>query len=450
MSDPALAGYWGSGDVDQAMDTARGVIAANPGKVDDIKMSLLDKDKEIAMRRRLPPGVRMYTGGAQLGCGNRRLGRDRQRRIAGGNRDRDAHRSGAQFGSASPAAAGPAGQAAGNRRARRLFAVARRGGHHRPRHPDLRRRFAFLVVIMATDTPSFIPQVIGIVGLGLVGTALGAAASCVVLAVFNSADVLAVVEGEDGLYDVPAMACIIGCSTGAPEVLEALAARLEQRSIDFIEAPLSGSSQKIAAGAATLLLGGQADALRRYAPVFGAIATSQIHVGGAGMGARNHGIAELLEYARASAMPLAIEPLHPMYATDRACINTLEQALDVCDALDPARTGALGVAVDVYHVWWDPKMQAQIERAGSGPQGQALSRLLAFHVCDWLTLTRDMLNDRGMMGDGVIDIPRIRGLIEANGFAGYSEAEIFSTANWWQRETGEVLRTCIERHRGFV
>ena len=155
------------------------------------------------------------------------------------------------------------------------------------------------------------------------------------------------------------------------------------------------------------------------------------------------GIAELLDYARSVRMPLAIEPLHPMYAADRACINTLEQALDVCDRLDPERSGALGVAVDVYHVWWDPKLQAQIERAGK-------DRLLAFHVCDWLTPTADLLNDRGMMGDGVIDIPRIRGWVEAQGFAGYSEVEIFSAANWWQRDHGEVLDTCIQRHRSAV
>jgi len=155
------------------------------------------------------------------------------------------------------------------------------------------------------------------------------------------------------------------------------------------------------------------------------------------------GIAELLDYARSVRMPLAIEPLHPMYAADRACINTLEQALDVCDRLDPERSGALGVAVDVYHVWWDPKLQAQIERAGK-------DRLLAFHVCDWLTPTTDLLNDRGMMGDGVIDIPRIRGWVEAQGFAGYSEVEIFSAANWWQREHGDVLDTCIQRHRCAV
>lgn len=155
------------------------------------------------------------------------------------------------------------------------------------------------------------------------------------------------------------------------------------------------------------------------------------------------GIAATLDYARQAGMPLAIEPLHPMYAADRACVNTLEQALDLCDALDPQRSGALGVAVDLYHVWWDPKLQAQIERAGR-------ERLLAFHVCDWLVPTRDLLTDRGMMGDGVIEIPKIRGWVEAAGFAGYSEVEIFSAENWWKREGGEVLETCITRHRSAV
>jgi sugar phosphate isomerase/epimerase len=155
------------------------------------------------------------------------------------------------------------------------------------------------------------------------------------------------------------------------------------------------------------------------------------------------GIEKLLAYAKSCNMPLAIEPLHPMYAADRACINTIEQALDVCDKLDPAKTGALGVAVDVYHVWWDPKLQQQIERAGH-------NRLLAFHVCDWLTPTRDLLNDRGMMGDGVIDIPKIRAWVEAQGFQGFSEVEIFSTENWWQRDHSEVLETCISRHRSAV
>ncbi len=150
------------------------------------------------------------------------------------------------------------------------------------------------------------------------------------------------------------------------------------------------------------------------------------------------GIAATLEYAKNVGMPLAIEPLHPMYAADRACVNTMEQALDLCEAIDPDRSGMLGVAVDVYHVWWDPKLEAQIARAGR-------DRLLAFHVCDWLVPTRDLLNDRGMMGDGIIDLPRIRGYVEAAGYSGFHEVEIFSELDWWQRDADEVLRTCKQR-----
>jgi sugar phosphate isomerase/epimerase len=163
----------------------------------------------------------------------------------------------------------------------------------------------------------------------------------------------------------------------------------------------------------------------------------------AGARAQVHGaIAEMLEYARQANMPLAIEPLHPAYAADRACVNTTKQALDICDQLDPQGTGMLGVALDVYHIWWDPELLPQIARAGS-------NRLLAFHVCDWLVPTRDILNDRGMMGDGVIDIKSVRSAVEAQGFDGYSEIEIFSN-DWWGKPMDEVLRTCIERHRTVV
>jgi len=154
------------------------------------------------------------------------------------------------------------------------------------------------------------------------------------------------------------------------------------------------------------------------------------------------GIAATLDHARACAMPLAIEPLHPMLAADRACINTLEHALDICDALDPARSGMLGVAADVYHIWWDAKLAAQIARAGP-------ERLLALHVCDWLVPTCDLLNDRGMMGDGIIELRKIRGWMEEAGYAGAAEAEIFSD-RWWQRPLAEVLDICIERHRSVV
>jgi sugar phosphate isomerase/epimerase len=153
-------------------------------------------------------------------------------------------------------------------------------------------------------------------------------------------------------------------------------------------------------------------------------------------------IAEMLAYAQDAHMPLAIEPLHPAYAADRACVNTTMQALDICDQLDPQRSGALGVALDVYHIWWDPEVLPQIARAGQ-------DRLLAFHVCDWMVPTTDILNDRGMMGDGVIDIRSLRSAVEAEGFSGYSEIEIFSN-QWWDRPMDEVLQTCIERHRSVV
>ncbi len=176
----------------------------------------------------------------------------------------------------------------------------------------------------------------------------------------------------------------------------------------------------------------------------GALAGAPAHKDIAGARAQvADGIATLLDDARERGMPLAIEPLHPMYAADRACINTLEQALDLCDRLDPGASGALGVAVDAYHVWWDPKLQAQIKRAGR-------RRLLAFHVCDWLLPTTDLLEDRGMMGDGVIDLRQMRGWVEDVGFSGYAEVEIFSRANWWQHDGGEVLDTCIERFKRCV
>jgi sugar phosphate isomerase/epimerase len=141
-------------------------------------------------------------------------------------------------------------------------------------------------------------------------------------------------------------------------------------------------------------------------------------------------------------MPLAIEPMHPMYAADRGCVNTTAQALDLCDALDPGQSGAIGVALDVYHTWWDPALAAQIKRAGK-------ARLLAFHVCDWLVPTNDFLNDRGMMGDGVIDIRKIRGDVEAQGFDGFCEVELFSH-NWWSQPMDTVLTTCIARHQSAV
>jgi sugar phosphate isomerase/epimerase len=150
------------------------------------------------------------------------------------------------------------------------------------------------------------------------------------------------------------------------------------------------------------------------------------------------GIAELLPYARQAGMPLALEPLHPMTAADRACVNTLGHANDLCDELGEG----LGIALDVYHVWWDPDLARQIARSGK--------RIISYHVCDWLVPTRDLVFDRGMPGDGIIDLRRIRALVETAGYAGHCDVEVLSAENWWKRDPAEVLRICIERHETSV
>jgi sugar phosphate isomerase/epimerase len=150
------------------------------------------------------------------------------------------------------------------------------------------------------------------------------------------------------------------------------------------------------------------------------------------------GIGKLLDHARACDMPLAIEPLHPMFAADRACVNTLAHANDLCDELG----GGVGVAVDAYHVWWDPNLAKEIARAKG--------RILGFHVCDWLVPTTDLLLDRGMMGDGVIDLPKMRQMVEDAGYHGLIEVEIFSAENWWKRDGDEVMQTVVERFESVV
>jgi sugar phosphate isomerase/epimerase len=149
------------------------------------------------------------------------------------------------------------------------------------------------------------------------------------------------------------------------------------------------------------------------------------------------GMAELLPYARAAGVPLALEPLHPMTAADRACVNTLAHANDLCDELGEG----VGIALDVYHVWWDHDLARQVARAGK--------RIISYHVCDWLVPTRDLVFDRGMPGDGIIDLRHIRSLVEAAGYAGHCDVEVLSQ-NWWQRDPAEVLRICIDRHQTVV
>lgn len=151
------------------------------------------------------------------------------------------------------------------------------------------------------------------------------------------------------------------------------------------------------------------------------------------------GIDALLLYAEQAHVKLAIEPLHPMYADMRSAINTLEQANDMAEFFNSAY---VGVAVDVYHLWWDPFLEREIKRCGKN------ENLMAFHICDWLNPTLDMLNDRGLMGEGVIDIKKIRRWVEATGFDGFNEVEIFSHKHWAedQQEFLEKIKYAYLNH----
>lgn len=133
------------------------------------------------------------------------------------------------------------------------------------------------------------------------------------------------------------------------------------------------------------------------------------------------GIEAILPYAEQANVKLAIEPLHPMYADTRSGINTMEQANNMAEHF---QSDYVGVAVDVYHLWWDPYLEKEIYRCGEH------NNLFAFHICDWLSPTTDMLNDRGLMGDGCIDVKQIRGWVEQAGFTGFNEVEIFSEKHW--------------------
>lgn len=149
------------------------------------------------------------------------------------------------------------------------------------------------------------------------------------------------------------------------------------------------------------------------------------------------GIAAVLPDAEAAGVKLGIEPLHPMYADSRSAINTMKQANDAVAGL---ASPWVGVTVDVYHLWWDPDLESEIRRAGDS--------IFSFHVCDWRTPTRDLLNDRGLMGEGCIDIPRIRGWVESAGFHGPIEVEIFSDEYWAQDQAQfvEAIKSAYLAH----
>ena len=133
------------------------------------------------------------------------------------------------------------------------------------------------------------------------------------------------------------------------------------------------------------------------------------------------GITTLIPLAEKRKVKLAIEPLHPMYGAEKSAILTLGQANEMCELID---SPWVGIAIDVYHLWWDDQLKNEIIRCGKN------KNILAFHICDWRVNTIDFLTDRGLMGEGCIDIKKIREWIEAAGFDGYNEVEVFSERLW--------------------
>lgn len=149
------------------------------------------------------------------------------------------------------------------------------------------------------------------------------------------------------------------------------------------------------------------------------------------------GIAAVLPDAAAAGVRLAIEPLHPMYADTRSAINTIAQANDMAEAFD---SPWVGVAVDVYHLWWDSCLEKEIRRCGEN------GNLFAFHTCDWKVPTTDFLLDRGLMGEGCIPVKKIRSWVEATGFTGFNEVEIFSNA-YWKEDQAMFLKKIIKAYQ---
>ena len=149
------------------------------------------------------------------------------------------------------------------------------------------------------------------------------------------------------------------------------------------------------------------------------------------------GIESLIPRAEQNNVALAIEPLHPMYADTRSAINSLSMANDFAEYFD---SKWVGVALDVYHVWWEPELKKEIMRCGKN------NNLLAFHICDWKVPTVDLLLDRGIMGEGCIPIQKISEWVDEAGFTGFREVEIFSKL-YWEQEQGEFLEKIVAAYK---
>ena len=149
------------------------------------------------------------------------------------------------------------------------------------------------------------------------------------------------------------------------------------------------------------------------------------------------GIEGVMSHAASCDVRLGIEPLHPMYADTRSAVSSLKSANDLAERIN---ANNVGVTLDVFHLFWEEHLQEEITRSA------AMDKLFSFHICDWKTNMADMLNDRGLMGDGIINVAQIRGWVEATGFTGFNEVEIFSN-KYWQMDQEDFLKLIIERYR---
>jgi sugar phosphate isomerase/epimerase len=152
------------------------------------------------------------------------------------------------------------------------------------------------------------------------------------------------------------------------------------------------------------------------------------------------GIEAVIPLAEELNVKLSIEPLHPMYADTRSAVNTLGQANDMAESIDHAM---VGIAVDVYHLWWDSNLEQEIKRCAKN------NHLFAFHICDWAVPTNDMLLDRGLMGEGCISLKEIKSWVDATGFSGYHEVEIFSN-KFWAMDQDEFLQKIINAYKNYT
>lgn len=456
--DPSLRGYWGGKTVEECMAVCLDVIRENQRSVDGVKISLLDDAREVEMRRLLPPGVRMYTGddfhypdliaGDEAGYSDALLG---------------------IFDAIAPAAA--------------LAFRALDAGDKAAFHGYLEPTLALSRTLFESPTFHYKTGIVFLAFLNghqnhfrMLGGQESARSAVHLASLFMLADQAGLLRNPDlavsrmqnvlsltGIEQWPAPVAggsrirppepgrlsLNQMTTDRSSLRESVDACV-RHGISFLGVwrhKLDGDAKSASrlirdAGlkVSSLCRGGMfpaataAERRKRIEDNFRAVDEAAelgtnvlVLVNGPApcrdiQAARTmvvDGIAEVAAYARGRGVKLGIEPLHPMFAADRSVIVTLEQANEIAELFDPAE---VGVVIDVYHVWWDPKVYRQIARSRG--------RIVGFHISDWIVPTPSLLAGRGMMGAGVIEIGKLRAAVESAGYDGPVEVEIFNEEIW--------------------